>query len=124
MPMQKADYPPDWPAISRRVREDAGQKCEWCGVPNGAIIVRDGDAWHEVTGTGEAELLEGTRTVKIVLTVHHPNYDKGSPDAELVALCQKCHLNADLSHHMAKAAETRRRKRRERGQAEMPLGVF
>jgi hypothetical protein len=33
-------YPADWPAISRRIRERAGQRCEWCGAPNGKWIVR------------------------------------------------------------------------------------
>ena len=39
--MRKQDYPPDWPQISLAVRERAGQKCEWCGAPNGEWILRD-----------------------------------------------------------------------------------
>lgn len=33
-------YPADWPAISRRIRERAGQRCEWCAAPNGTPVVR------------------------------------------------------------------------------------
>lgn len=39
-PENRERYPADWPAISRRIREQAGQKCEQCGAPNGAIVAR------------------------------------------------------------------------------------
>ena len=32
-----ARYPKDWPAISRRIREQAGNCCEQCGVKNYAL---------------------------------------------------------------------------------------
>ncbi len=127
MPMDRSKYPPNWPEISRRVREAAGQTCEWCGVPNGEVGARDQfGRWHREADMEAMNSSEGfalwpdgwPKTVKIVLTVHHPNHDKDNPDAELVALCQRCHLNADRQYHVAKARETRRRKR---GQTEMPL---
>ena len=40
MPIRKEDYPPDWNDISLAVREAAGQRCQWCGVPNGATVQR------------------------------------------------------------------------------------
>jgi hypothetical protein len=33
-------YPANWKQISLARREQAGQKCEWCGVPNHAWIIR------------------------------------------------------------------------------------
>lgn len=42
MPIRKGDYPPDWTQLSIAARERAGQKCEWCGAPNGKIIRRTG----------------------------------------------------------------------------------
>ena len=36
----RARYPVDWREISRRVRDEAGQKCEQCGAPNGVLIRR------------------------------------------------------------------------------------
>lgn len=42
MPIRKQDYHPEWPRISKEIREAAGQKCEWCGVPNGKHIQRTG----------------------------------------------------------------------------------
>ncbi len=41
MPMDRRKYPTDWEAISARIRhERAGDRCEACGVPNHAWIVR------------------------------------------------------------------------------------
>jgi len=40
MPIRKEDYPPNWKEISLQVREAAGQRCQWCGVPNGQAIYR------------------------------------------------------------------------------------
>lgn len=47
---EKARYPKDWPAISRRIRDRENQRCKWCGAPNGEVIVRyDGtQAWAVV----------------------------------------------------------------------------
>lgn len=110
--MDRARYPTDWDAISRRVRERASWCCEWCGIANGATTER------------------GTR---VVLTVHHIGIERedGSPgdrhdkhdvrDANLVALCNRCHLLADLDIHMANAAATRRRKRVAAGQLELEM---
>ncbi len=135
MPMNKADYPPDWPAISRRVREAAGQKCEWCGVPNGEVGARDQfGRWHSEDDMEGMNSSEGfalwpdgwPKTVKIVLTVAHVDRDKTNNERNnLAALCQKCHLNHDRPHHLAKTAETIRRRRQEqaaqRGQLVMEL---
>ena len=106
MPMDPSRYHPDWPWMSRQIRAQAGWRCEWCGVPNGAQVPRE---------TG--------RVTTIVLTVHHQcQCDKRLcwDPSHLVALCQACHLRADMDKHVARAAETRRRKRMERGQIEMP----
>ena len=86
MPMNRSLYPPDWPQISRAIRERAGDKCEWCGRPN------------RVTG--------------VVLTVAHLNHTPADCRAEnLAALCQACHLRYDHAMHMQHARETRMRRR-------------
>lgn len=119
MPIDYRKYPPDWGDISKRIRERAGNVCEECGVPNGAHVTRakgDRSQWTQV------EAGKGTR---IVLTVHHIGVDHadGTPgdprdkmdvrDENLIALCQACHLAADLDHHIAEARKTRARKRHE-----------
>lgn len=52
--IRKQDYPPDWPTISKQVRDEAHQCCEWCQVPNRAIIERgpNGKTWTLVPRTG------------------------------------------------------------------------
>lgn len=64
----RADYPADWEAISRHIKTLAGNRCEACGVPHGPGFV---------------------------LTTHHIDGDPSiCADANLVALCSRCHLRA------------------------------
>ena len=87
---ERARYPKDWPAISRRVREAAGWHCEWCRARNGEP--------HPITGS------------KVVLTVAHLDHTpENCADENLRALCQKCHLAYDAAHHQRNAAATRRK---------------
>lgn len=96
MPIQRGRYPSDWDKISLARREQAGWKCEWCGIAQGT----------EVLGS------KG-KPYKIVLTVAHlgPNRDDKMDCSNIAALCQRCHLRYDHADHIAHAAETRRRKR-------------
>lgn len=133
--------------------ERAGNKCEQCGAPNGVEIVRSSEdparwIWLDETDyiykrpdgswirlsemPDEYDILKYTR---VVLTVHHIGVEKpdGTPgdmhdkmdcrDENLIALCQRCHLLADLPEHIRKARITRARKKREAqtdaGQLEM-----
>ena len=75
-PENKARYPKDWPAISKRIRERAGGKCEWCPAENGKP--------HPVTGS------------RVVLTVAHLDHTpENIADENLKALCQRCHNRYD-----------------------------
>lgn len=89
MPMQRELYPPDWPRISRRVKQEAGWECKVCGKP----CRRPGDPFisHRYT-----------------LTVAHLDHNPANCTAEnLKAMCAPCHLKYDAKHH----AETRRKKK-------------
>lgn len=100
MPMDRSKYPANWDEISRAIRERAGWRCEFCGIPNGSAATKSGKP--------------------VILTVAHLDHDTTNSDpANLRALCQACHLGYDLTHHMRNAAETRRRKRMDAGQIEM-----
>lgn len=120
MPIKKQNYPPNWPAISLQVRTEANFRCEWCNVPNLAIIKRQGANWKEVKTVLVPVLLNGAfaqETVytakmtwkelrqhgltKIVLTVAHLDRNTMNNDRKnLAALCQKCHLNHDILQHL------------------------
>lgn len=127
MPIRKSDYPPDWPAISLQVREEAGQRCEWCGAPNRKVIRRPKapmpETWHsdypgcdwviirdieetngEIIATGELSWarLRFHGLTKVILTVAHLDRDsQNNARSNLAALCQRCHLRHDIRQHVA-----------------------
>lgn len=92
MPMDRSKYPPDWEAISRRIRfERAEGKCEKCGAENYQP--------HPITGS------------RVVLTVAHLDHDTtNNADENLMAMCQRCHLTYDAKLHAQNARQTRRKK--------------
>ncbi len=99
-PEMRALYPRDWPAISRRIRERAGNRCEECGAENGRPNPRTGS--------------------RVVLTVAHLDHDpRNCADGNLRALCQLCHLRYDAAEHARNAQRTRERRL---GMQRLPLG--
>ncbi|MES2386511.1 MAG: hypothetical protein V4543_00810 [Bacteroidota bacterium] len=83
MPINRNDYHPKWPLISRLIRfTRADGKCEWCGAENHKP--------HPVTKSN------------VVLTVAHIDRDKDNNKfSNLAALCQKCHLGHDIHQHVS-----------------------
>ena len=82
-PENKARYPKDWSAISKRIRARAGNCCECEGECGTAHDPRceaiNGDA-HPLTGS------------RVVLTTAHMNHmPEDCDDRNLKAMCQKCH---------------------------------
>jgi hypothetical protein len=56
MPFDIKKYPPDWKEISRRVREREGQRCLWCGAPNGVVVLRAPNGyWSTVPDMGSGQ---------------------------------------------------------------------
>ena len=103
MPMNLKDYPADWKRISLWVRETASWKCELCGAPNGVKVYRNeyGQFLQSAHPAGGY-----TKPVKIILTVHHVNFDRqDNRRVNLLALCQRCHLKLDQGEKMRKQAE-------------------
>jgi 5-methylcytosine-specific restriction endonuclease McrA len=113
-PENKDRYPKDWPQISKAVRDRAKNKCEACGVRNGAMIYRGSHemrpAWryaddpvHMPSRCGfDGSELPGTSwddfdarlggPVRVVLTVAHLDHQPENCDPEnLRAWCQRCH---------------------------------
>jgi hypothetical protein len=105
-------YPPEWKAISNRIRfVRAGARCECsgeCGHDHvrehrilSAVVLGEMRCQahhmnpHPVTGSN------------VVLTVAHLDHTPENVDDEnLRAYCQRCHLAYDRDHH----AESRRRR--------------
>jgi hypothetical protein len=106
MPIRPEDrerYPPEWPEISRRIREDRAEgRCECtgqCGADHGAPGARC-SAMH-----GEPHPLTGS---KVVITVGHLDRTPENCEPEnLCGFCQDCHLAYDLEDHVAQALWTK-----------------
>ena len=129
--MDTSKYPNDWASISRQIRDQAGNCCEFCEAPNGEVIQRNADGeWMveddlERMNSTDAWRWLGTWNppppVRIVLTVAHLDHDTSNNDpCNLRALCQRCHLNWDRERHIAKQRANRLARS---GQVIMDLGV-
>ena len=109
MPCNYSEYPENWKWLSKQIVKDAGNKCELCWAPNGALICRSTEAidsneypWRYQTDT---DLADEEKVTKIILTVHHIDGDKqNNKKQNLIALCQKDHLRLDLQRHMRNRA--------------------
>lgn len=122
---ERARYPDDWPAISRRIRERSGGRCECdgrCGHDHHAELMDNptADALPDELLTsffgpdlGRC-LAENGRPhpvtdSRVVLTVAHLNHQpEDVRDENLMAACQRCHLAYDAEHHAETRAATRR----------------
>jgi len=111
-------YPPDWQERRTCILKRAGNRCERCGVENGAVGVRDKNGrWHTTEEIADGSLYCDYfeyRLIRIVLTIAHLDHDEDNwevSDDRLQALCQRCHLRLDHKQHVHKAVLTRDRKR-------------
>lgn len=126
MPTDMRRYPGNWASeIRPRILARAGNRCEWCGVPNGAIGWRLADGAFRDLDVGPPpssdEKKAGARSVRIVLTVAHIN-DPDPMNVEpgnLAALCQRCHNRHDAPMRREHASETRRRRKLAAGQEQL-----
>lgn len=134
-PENRDRSPLDWKVISAAVRAEAGNRCEWCGVKNGAMILRGTDnqggvslpayreahapvydhTYHAQTG----EPIPGANwdtfdanargPVRVVLTVAHLDHNPANCDrSNLRALCQACHNAYDAPMRRRGIAERRK----------------
>ena len=94
-------YGKDWQKLSASIRQERAQNhCEFCGAENHKP--------HPITRS------------KVILTVAHLDQNPENNDpANLRALCQRCHLSWDVTHHQQSARTTRHKKRLAAGQIEL-----
>lgn len=126
-PENKARYPKDWPAISKRIRRRARNRCECkgeCGLRH--YVNQEGKQIDLVPALQMACLRAFRCTAfngkphpvtkaKVVLTVAHLNHQpEDCRDGNLKAWCQGCHNRYD--------APERRRGIKERARAARALG--
>jgi hypothetical protein len=109
-------YPLDWKQLSAVIRFERAQgQCQGCGRPHGRIICHLGDGrwwdpqrqvWRDGEGrrVGRVLVVEGlqeqVRTTRVVLAAAHRDHDPtNNHPRNLVALCQRCHLQHDREEH-------------------------
>jgi hypothetical protein len=139
-PENKDRYPKNWPEISARIRERAGNKCEECSVPNYQLGGRAPDGtWHKASPLGEKLLklewpqpgdfgwcvgygASPLRIVRIVLTVAHLNHQPEDCRPEnLRCWCQRCHNRHDAVERR-RGTQARARLKRASGDLFQPGG--
>ena len=101
-PEQRGLYPKDWKAISLRIRAQAGQRCQCVGECD-----LDHDGRCDELNRTPARSFRG----RVVLTVAHLNHvPMDVREANLRAMCQRCHFAYDAVHHAQTHARNRTRK--------------
>lgn len=145
MPVDMSNYPSNWKTeIRPAILERAQHKCEWCGLPNYAMVLRsttnpdgfiyqpkDDDCHYFQDGTpmrlsempdeyGDSEY---KRVVLTIAHIHDPNPSNCDPD-NLRALCQKCHNKYDMPMRQKNAKRTRLSKKRQAIQATGQMELF
>jgi len=100
-PENKNRYPKDWKQISLAIKERSGWQCECegeCGLHPGKRC--------EELHREPAKWAKGT----VILTVAHLDHQpENCGEGNLKAMCQRCHLRYDVTHH----SESRCRRRDE-----------
>lgn len=101
-PARKALYPENWTEIRASILARADDRCELCGVRDGFLYHRHNV--HTQLYAAYSEVMTPPvnyrrKAVRIVLTIHHINYDPTDNRAcNLIALCQRCHLRLDAPY--------------------------
>lgn len=99
-PENKARYPKDWKAISRRIRVRAEQRCEChgaCGRDHGGRCQAENGQAHPETGS-----------LVVLTTAHLDHFPENCADNNLRAWCQRCHNLYDMPKRRAGIAERAR----------------
>jgi len=120
--MDRSLYPPNWEEISAALKEQVGQVCEQCGIPNEIYIYRNKfnpAKWLNADDEQDYYEMLNHRTEYprnphlVVLTTAHLDHDPSNNErSNLRVLCQRCHLVYDLPHHIESRKANRAAKER------------
>lgn len=97
---------PEWLAIRERIRNRAGDKCEQCGVANGAWGWRDRDGIFHLADQSAGDLNEGICIRIVCTTAHVDGKLTDHSDDNLRFWCQRCHNRHDAPSRRVNAAIT------------------
>ena len=119
-----------WRALVALLKKRSGNRCEWCGKPNGKEVwtrTGGGAMWWRKCGRDltwrdhQAQIVtpyaaewqdavkHRLRRIRVVCTGAHLNHQPGDDRPENAAyLCQWCHLHFDLGHHVVNSRQTRK----------------
>jgi len=116
MPIDYKEYHPKWTLIVRLILRRDNNRCKFCGLENKRVIIRlkhGPRPWRDFSWTEwdwfhqKRKHFPYRKAIKkiggtiITLTIAHLNGNKDNNRFwNLAALCQKCHLNHDLGHHI------------------------
>jgi len=104
-------YPTNWKEVRERIRKRAGDRCEECGVPNGAHRISGREEW--TTDLMQVDIwvcCDELKVTKIVCTTMHLDHQpENCSDENLRFACQRCHLRYDAAHHQQSAYHSRRK---------------
>lgn len=105
-PENRARYPENWPQITAWIKDvRAGGRCECdgrCGRPYDHLD-RD-ERCRNMHGAPAYD----TGSIVVLTTAHLDHTPENCDKANLMAMCQGCHLNYDREHHAKTSAATRR----------------
>lgn len=131
-PEMKARYPKDWKYVRARIQTRAGNKCEWCRVPNLTWVIRlqkDHRQWLQAAskydvltaafvagrvqwGLCRRPLLFRPAVRVVCTTAHvHDRDPANCADDNLAFLCQLCHNRHDARDRAINAARRRSSRR-------------
>jgi hypothetical protein len=123
MPIDYKKYPPNWKSeIVPKIIQRSNNKCEICGVKNGAELtsikmwIKDGSRYKYKTLwlSNKQDVIRlsnyfwESKKVKVVLTIAHLDHDETNwdvTDDRLKAMCQMCHLNYDAKEKYRRACQ-------------------
>ena len=69
-------YAKNFEKRARACKEQAGQRCQECGMERGTVLV---SRWSG-------------RVWSLYLVAAHPDHDPGNPNARLICCCPRCHF--------------------------------
>lgn len=129
-PENRKRYPPDWKAVSKRIRFGRAKgRCECegeCGNDHGRDIAHHGQPsrWplRRKRCVAVNKRLNPVTGSHVVLTVAHLDHvPENCADDNLRAMCQRCHLAYDRDHHAETRAANARKKLEDDGQQSLAL---